>query len=240
MNDEGLTEEEYFTLYNARYYSSNLDNGYFCLAISPDTTRILAGTNDAEIYVIDSTTLKVLLCKRAYGFCKTVTGCHYNPLSGHEEFAVCNEIGVFDIWNVTTLDDGSEEASKIHHLKFPPGTSNCVYSPDGQFIALTSGKESKTYIISSTSAKVMFTLLYPAPEDSSYNTYFCASSLFFGNSCQVATYHDDHVICLWKLPVIYSLKTLCLIFLRASIKYNDIEELCVPTSLKQRLKYLYV
>ena len=181
MNNEDLTEEEYFSIYNARYYSSNLDGGFFCLAISPDTTRILAGTNDAEIYVIDSTTLKVLHCKREYGYCKTVTGCHYNPLFGNEEFAVCNEMGVFDIWNITTLNDGSEEASKVHHLKFPPGTSNCVYSPDGKLIALTSGKECKTYIISSTSANVMFTLLYPVTEDADegYDTYFIASSLFF-------------------------------------------------------------
>ena len=65
-SDHAITEEEYFTLYNAWYFSSNPNDGFFCLAISPDTTRILAGTNDAEIYVIDSTTLKVLHCKRAY------------------------------------------------------------------------------------------------------------------------------------------------------------------------------
>ena len=240
--DPDLTEEEYFTIYNTRYFSSNLDAGFFCLAISPDTTRILAGTNDAEIYVIDSTTLKVLHCKRAYGYCKTVTGCHYNPLLGNEEFAVCSEIGAFDIWNITTSDDGNEEANKVHHLKLPPGTSNCVYSPDGQFIALTSGKESKTYIISSSSANVVFTLVYP---DSSYcfensETYFLASSLFFGHSCKVATIHDDNVVCVWKLPAVYSLKTLCLIFLRAVIKYDDIEQLYLPTLLKKRLSYLYV
>ena len=240
--DAEYDDEKYFKRYNERYYSSNLDSGFFCLAIAPDLTRILGGTNDAEIYVIDSTTLKVLHCKREYGYCKTVTGCHYNPLFGHEEFAVCNEMGIFDIWNITTSDDGSEEANKVHHLKFPPGTSNCVYSSDGQFIALTSAKESKTYIISSTSAIVMFTLLYPVEEEQEdlYTTYFLATSLFFGNSCQVATMHDDKVVCFWKLPVIYSLKTLCLIFLRATVKYNDIEQLCLPTSLKKLLKYLYV
>lgn len=242
MADEDLTEEEYFRIYNARYFSSNLDGGFFCLAISPDTTRILAGTNDGEIYVIDSTTLKVLHCKREYGYCKTVTGCHYNPLFGNEEFAVCNEMGVFDIWNIATLDDASEEASKEHHLQFPPGTSDCVYSPDGQFIALTSGKDLKTYIISSTSANIMFTLQYPKEEDPNerYNTYFLASSLFYGNLCQVATIHDDHIICVWKLPIIYSLKTLCLMFLNANVKYNDIKRLFVPDSLKKSLKYLYV
>ena len=242
-SDPDLTDEEYFTIYNTRYFSSNLDGGFFCLAISPDTTRILAGTNDAEIYVIDSTTLKVLHCKRAYGYCKTVTGCHYNPLFANEEFAVCNEIGVFDIWNVTKLEDGSEEANKVHHLKLPPGTSNCVYSPDGQFVALTSGKESKTYIISPNSGNVMFTLVYPDAQDDDdgyFETYFSASSLFFGSSCQVATIHDDKAIILWKLPAVYSLKTLCLIFLRACIKYNDVEQLCLPTLLKKRLSYLYV
>ena len=212
------------------------------MAISPDTTRILAGTNDAEIYVIDSTTLEVLHCKREYGYCKTVTGCHYNPLYGNEEFAVCNEMGLFDIWNITTSDDGSEEASKVHHLQFPSGTSNCTYSPDGQFVAVTSGKESKTYVISSTSGNLMFTLVYPVPENPNdqHETYFRASSLFFGNTCQVATDHDDYVVCFWKLPVIYSLKTLCLIFLRACVKYNNVELLCLPSSLKKMLKYLYV
>ena len=148
-----------------------------------------------------------------------MTGCHYNPLFANEEFVVCNEIGVFDIWNVTKLEDGSEEANKVHHLKLPPGTSNCVYSPDGQFVALTSGKESKTYIISSSSGNVMFTLVYPVPENPDQNreTYFSASSLFFENSCQVATIHDDKAICLWQLPAVYSLKTLCLLFLRARV-----------------------
>jgi WD40 repeat protein len=242
-DDAENDDDRYFRRYNEHYYSSNLDGGFFCLAIAPDTTRILSGSNDAEIYVIDSTTLQVLHCKREYGNCKTVTGCHFNPLFGHEEFAVCNEMGIFDIWNITASDDdGREEVKRIHRLKFPPGTSNCVYSPDGQFIALTSAKESKTYIISSTSAMVMFTLLYPVEENPEFRheTYFLSSSLFFGNSCQVATVHEDRVICSWKLPVIYSLKTLCLILLRASIKYNDIDQLCVPNSLKELLKYLYV
>ncbi|XP_028405709.1 uncharacterized protein LOC114528275 [Dendronephthya gigantea] len=242
MEDEDLTEDEYFKIYNARYFSSNLDGGFFCLAISPDTTRILAGTNDGEIYVIDSTTLKVLHCKREYGYCKTVTGCHYNPLFGNEEFAVCNEMGVFDIWNITTLDDANEDANKVHHLQFPPGTSNCVYSPDGRFIALTSGKDFKTYIISSTSGNTLLTLQYPGEESQNdhHNTYFLASSLFYGNLCKVAAIHDDHKICLWKLPVIYSLKTLCLIFLNANIRYNDIKHLLLPELLKKSLKYLYV
>lgn len=241
LNSPSLTEEEYFNIYNERYFSNGLDGGFFCLAISPDTSRILAGSNDAEIYVIDATTLKVLYCKRAYGYCKIVTGCHYNPLFAHEEFAACNEIGWFDIWSHATSDDGSEELSNVHHLKFPPGTSDCVYSPDGRLIALTSGVDYKTYIISSTSANVLFTLIFSNPElEVNYGTYRLASSLFYGNTCRVASVYDNNAICTWNLPVIYSLETLCLILVRACVKYNNIEELCVPNYLKKRMKYMYV
>ncbi len=48
MHDEDFTDKEYFSIYNERYYSSNLDGGLFGW---PDLS--MAGTNDAELYVIE-------------------------------------------------------------------------------------------------------------------------------------------------------------------------------------------
>ena len=66
--------------------------------------------------------------------------------------------------------------------------------------------------------------------------------MFAGRTCQVlsAPNLENSSIGIWDLPIVYSLETLCLLILRASIKYIDIDNLPLPNSLKQRLKYLYV
>lgn len=233
------TDEEYFELYNQMYFSSNLDGGFFCLAISPDTTRLVTGSNDGEVYIIESTSQKVLQSVRAYEYYKTVSGCHYSPVFSHHEFVTCDESGFLDIWHVEELDDGTEEARSVRHLKFEPGTSCCTYSPDGNLIALTSAAVFKTYIICSYSGDTLFNLVYK--EESVINsTYFCNSSLFFGYLCQVATIHFDSSLCFWQLPLVYSLKTLCLLHIRAVVNYNNINNLPLSVPIKLQLKYLYV
>lgn len=231
-------EQEYFTFYNQMYYASNVEGGFFCLAISPDTLRILAGTNDGEVYIMEAASWKIVQYVRPYEYYNTVCGCHYNPVVGHEEFATCDEDGVLDIWHVEELDDGSEQTASVHRLKLEAGTSCCTYSPDGQLIAVTSAALYKTYIICSHSAEILYTLVYK--ENTTCESYFLNSSLFVGHSCQVATVHADKSLCFWKLPVIYSLKTLCLLVLRSAVKYNNIDNLPLSTPMKLQLKYLYV
>lgn len=232
------TAEEYFTLYNQMYYASNIDGGFYCLAISPDTTRLLAGSNDGEVYIIESSSQKVLQCVRTYEYYKTVSGCHYSPVFGHQEFVTCVESGFLDIWHVQELDDGKEEASSVHRLKFEPGTSCCTYSPDGKLIALTSSAVFKTYIICSHSGDTLFNLVYK--EEQIDQSYCLNTNLFFGYLCQVATIQYDNSICFWQLPLVYSLKTLCLLFIRASVNYNNIDSLPLSPPMKLQLKYLYV
>ena len=235
---DAKTDEEYFTLYNQMYYASNIEAGFYCLAISPDTTRLLAGSNDGEVYIIESTSQKVLQCDRTYEYYNTVSGCHYSPVFGHQEFVTCVENGFLDIWHVQELDDGKEEASSVHRLKFEPGTSCCTYSPDGKLIALTSSAVFKTYIICSYSGNTLFNLVYK--EELINQSYFFNTSLFFGHLCQVATIQFDNSLCFWQLPLVYNLKTLCLLFIRASVNYNNIDSLPLSSPMKLQLKYLYV
>ena len=230
--------EEYFELYNQMYYASNIDSGFFCLAISPDTTRLLAGDSDGGVYIMNPSSQKVIQWVRAYEYYKTVSGCHYNPVFGHHEFATCDESGFLDIWRVEELDNGTEEAGRVSRLKFEAGTSCCSYSPDGKLIALTSAAVFKTYIICSHSGETLYSLVYK--EESIDESYFCNSSLFFGHLCQVATVHFDNFLGFWKLPLVYGLSTLCFLVIRTTVNFGDIDSLPLSTSLKLRLKYLYV
>lgn len=230
-------DEEFVRRFNDDYYCSATD-GFFGLAISPDTTRILAGNHDGEIYIIESSSLKILQTVREYPYYHPVSGCHYNPLYGHHEFSTCDEEGSVDIWKVEKLEDGKEKSKSLFKLKFEEGASCCRYSPDGQLIAVTSASVSRTFIISSHSGDTLYTLVHK--KATPRNRFTLNSCLFFGHLCQVATVHLDQSLCVWKLPLVYSLKTLCLIMLRATLKYLHIDKLLLSTPVKLQLKYLYV
>ena len=234
------TDEEYFTLYNQMYYATHSTLGFYRLAISPDTTRLLAGSGDGEIYIIDTNTLKIVQSVRQYEYFSTVTGCHYNPVLGHEEFSTCDEGGFFHIWHVKTTHDEKEEASAVHNLKLEPGTSSCKYSPDGQLIAVTSAAILMVHIICSHSGEIIFNLVYKEEHIITRETYFMSSSLFCGHLCQVVGIHYDNCICFWQLPIIYKLETLCLLLLRSTVRYNDVEKLPLSPPLLAQLKYIYV
>ena len=230
-------DEEFMHRYNEATYFSKM-NGFHSVALSPDNTQLLAGNHDGEIYIIEVSSLKVLQCIRAYWYYMVVRGCSYNPSFGHEQFATCDENGIFDIWNVTTSANGNEEASSVHRLTFESATSCCSYSPDGKLIAVAS-RAFKMYIVDSEFGCIMYSLVY-AGEETGYDSAFRYSSLFVGHSCQVVAVQRDCSICFWKLPVIYTLETSCLLLLRSLVSYKTIGELHLPSRMKLRLKYLYV
>lgn len=235
------TSEEYFLLYNQMYYATHRTMGFYCLAISPDTTRLLAGSSDGEIYIINTNTLEIAQPVRQYEYFVTVTGCHYSPVLGHEEFSTCDEDGFFNIWHVKISDDDREEASAVHNLTLEPGTSSCKYSPDGQLIAVTSAAIFTIHIICSHSGEIVFNLAYKE-ERITYETYLMSSSLFYGHLhvCQVVGIHSDKCMCFWQLPIVYRLKTLCLLLLRSIVTYNNVEKLPLSPPLQAQLKYIYV
>lgn len=217
------------------HYSTMCDvsypGGFHCLAISPDTTRILTGNNDGEVFIFDSHSLKLVQRIRAYEYYIGVISCHYNPVFGRNEFATCGDSGLLYIWRV----DGSENACVVHQLTLTPrseedstysnGASYCSYSPDGKLIAVTCESEKvKTYIIGSNSGKILYTLLYmDKPMTYRGLIYPACHNLFFGNLCEVAAISQDNPLCVWKLPVVYSLETLSLLIIKESVRYNNVD-----------------
>ena len=223
-------------------------SGFYCLAVSPDTTRLLTGNHDGEVFVVDEYSFNVLQCIQAYEKDTVVSGCHYNPVFAHESFATCGgewEGSMLNIWNVEPLEDGREKASCVHSISLESMPVNCCYSPDGQLIAVMCSDE-QSYVVCSKSGVVFYTLLYmdERPRASPILDVLEALGviLFAGRTCQVLSTPnlENSSIVIWDLPIVYSLETLCLLILRASIKYIDIDNLPLPNSLKQRLKYLYV
>ena len=220
----------------------------YCLAISPDTSRLLAGNHRGIVFVIDEDSLNVLQHIHAYSKYSVVSGCHYNPVFAHDEFATCGgdklSGDMLNIWRVEHLENDTEKASCVHSLSLESNPAKCCYSPDGKLIAVTCDSLF-TYIVCSRSGVVLYTLVYvdehPMPRPG-ISPYSFSVTLFVGRTCQVLTTpnHKNYSIAIWNLPVVYSLETLCLLVLRATIKYGNIDALCIPTSLKLRLKYLYV
>ena len=250
-----MSEEYYYLRYgfriNPAFDSTKLfihRSGFYCLAISPDTTRVLAGSHDGEVFVIDEDSLNVLQHIQAHEKDTVVSGCHYNPVFAHDEFATCGgekrSGGMLNIWCVEHLENGTEKASSVHSLSLKSNPAKCCYSPDGKLIAVTC-YSLFTYIVCSRSGVVLYTLAYvdeqPRPMPC-ISPYSFSVTLFAGRTCQVLTTpnHKNNSIAIWNLPVVYSLETLCLLVMRATIKYTNIDALCLPTSLKLRLKYLYV
>ena len=260
------TVEEY---YDWRYSSdlrtfdeSNLfrfPSGFYCLAISPDTTRLLTGNHDGEVFITDEYSFRVLQHIQAHEKDTVVRCCHYNPVFGHDEFATCGgdlQLGVVcnklvdsngsmcKIWRVKQSENGDESASCVHALSLTSRPANCCYSPDGKLVAVTCDNMF-TYIVCARSGVIMFTLTYVSerskPRPSIDEMHF-SSTVFAGRTCQVITTpnHDNFSIAIWDLPVVYSLETSCLLVIRATMKYSDIDTLHLPTSLKLRIKYLYV
>ena len=255
-NREFHTEDEYYdwrygTLVNLDVDETNLfiyRSGFYCLAISPDTTRLLAGNHDGEAFVIDQDSLNVLQHIQAHGKDTVVSGCHYNPVFAHDEFATCGgdkrSGGMLNIWRAEHLENDTEKASCVHSLSLESRAGKCCYSPDGKLVAV-SCFSLFTYIVCSRSCVVLYSLNYidehPRPIPGVHLDYF-SPTLFVGRTCQVlaTTIHKNYSIAIWNLPVVYSLETLCLLVLRATIKYGNIDALYLPTSLKLSLKYLYV
>ncbi len=229
----------------------------YCLAISPDTSRLLTGSNHGIVFVIDEDSLNVLQYIQACSKYSVVSGCHYNPVFAHDEFATCGgdklsgDHDMLNIWRVEHLESDTEKASCVHSLSLESNPAKCCYSPDGKLVAVTCDSLF-TYIVCSRSGVVLYTLAYedeqprPIPgvnlDYLLYSQVVHAVTLFAGRTCQVLTTpnHENYSIAIWNLPVVYSLETLCLLVLRATIKYGNIDALCIPTSLKLRLKYLYV
>ena len=250
------TLEEYYdwrygTLVNRDVDETNLfrhNSGFYSLAISPDTTRVLAGNHDGEVFVIDEDSFDVLQHIQAHGEDTVVRGCHYNPVFAHDEFATCGgdrrSSTLLNIWRVEHLENDTEKASCVHSLSLECFPAKCCYSPDGKLVAVTCDSLF-TYIVCSRSGVVLYTLAY---EDEQSRSLPCITpnsfsvTLFAGRTCQVLTTpnHKSNSIAIWNLPVVYSLETLCLLVMRATIKYGNIDALYLPTSLKLRLKYLYV
>ena len=241
----------YGTLVSRDVDETNLfrhNSGFYCLAISPDTTRLLAGNHDGEVFVIDQDSLNVLQHMQAHEKDTVVSGCHYNPVFAHDEFATCGgdklSGGMLNIWRAEHLENDTEKASCVHSLSFESYPAKCCYSPDGKLVAVTCDSLF-TYIVCSRSGVVLYTLNHvdehPKPRPG-ISPYSFSVTLFAGRTCQVLTTpnYKNYSIAIWNLPVVYSLETLCLLVLRATIKYGNIDALCLPTSLKLRLKYLYV
>ncbi len=209
----------------------------------------MTGNHRGIVFVIDEDSLTVLQHIQAYLYDKysVVSGCHYNPVFAHDEFATCGGKGIdgmLNIWRVEHLESDTEKASCVHSLSLESNPAKCCYSPDGKLVAVTCDSLF-TYIVCSRSGAVLYTLAYvdelPRPKHG-FGPYSFSVTLFAGRTCQVLNTpnHKNCSIAIWNLPVVYSLKTLCLLVLRATIKYGNIDVLCLPTSLKLRLKYLYV
>ena len=249
---EFYTDEEY---YDWKYSVRTVDesslftfaSGFYCLAISPDTTRLLTGNHDGEVFITDEESFAVLQHIQAHENDTVVSGCHYSPVYGHDEFATCGGGGttcpLFKIWRVTESDSGDERASCVHSLPLISRPASCCYSPDGNLVAV-SCDNALTYIICARSC-VMFILackaIHPRILPCIIQTSF-SSTVFADRTCQVITTpnHDNLSIAVWNLPVIYSLETLSLLVIRATKKYCNIDALHLPESLKLRIKYLYV
>ena len=224
-------------------------SGFYCLAVSPDTTRLLTGNHDGEVFIVDEYNFDVLQCIQAYEKDTVVSGCHYNPVFAHESFATCGGEGkegsMLNIWNVEPLEDGKEKASCVHSISLESMPVNCCYFPDGQLIAVTCS-DMQSYVVCSKSGVVFYTLTFmderPKASPRLNGSDAFGVTLFAGHTCQVVTTpnHKNSSIAIWDLPIVYSLETLCLLILRANIKYIDIDNLLLPDSLKLRLKYLYV
>ena len=219
-------------------------SGFYCLAISPDTTRLLTGNHDGEVFVIDEDSFVVLQHIQAHGKDTVVSGCHYNPVFAHDEFATCGGDkgnSMLNIWRVEHFENDTEKASCVHSLSLESNPAKCCYSPDGKLVAVTCDSLF-TYIVCSRSGVVLYTLAHVDEQARPMPGIPFSVTLFAGRTCQVLTTpnHNNHSIAIWNLPVVYSLETLCLLVLRATIKYGNIDALCLPTSLKLSLKYLYV
>ena len=250
---EFYTDEEY---YDWRYSVRTVDesnlftfaSGFYCLAISPDTTRLLTGNHDGEVFITDEESFAVLQHIQAHENDTVVSGCHYNPVYGHDEFATCGGGGttcpLFKIWRVTESDSGDESASCVNSLPLISRPASCCYSPDGNLVAV-SCDNALTYIICARSCVMIFILgcstIHPRILPCINQTSF-SSTVFGGRTCQVITTpnRDNLSIAVWNLPVIYSLETLSLLVIRATKKYCNIDALHLPESLKLRIKYLYV
>ena len=249
---EFRTEEEY---YDWRYGIRAVDernlftyhSGFYCLAISPDTTRLLTGNHDGEIFIIDEDSFNVLQHIQACMKDTMVRGCHYNPIFAHDEFVTCGgseDNNTLKIWCVENMEDSVEKASCAHSLSFESMPVNCCYSPDGKLVAVTC-RTLHTYVVCPQSGDIMYTLTYedefPRPMPG-IGAYSFSVALFAGRTCQVLTTpnHKNYSIAIWNLPVVYSLETLCFLIMRATVNYKDIDALLLPNSLKVRLKYLYV
>jgi hypothetical protein len=222
-------------------------SGFYCLAISPDTTRLLTGNHDGEAFVIDEDSFDVLQHIQACKKDTVVTGCHYNPLFAHDEFATCGgdaESSVLKIWSVENFEDGTEKASCLHSLPLKSMPVNCCYSPDGQLVAVKC-ENLETYIVCPQSGVVMYTLTFereiqrPIPGIGPHSS---SITFFAGRTCQVVTApnHKNYSVAIWNVPVVYSLETLCSLIVRATVSYTKIDDLYLPIPLKERLKYLYV
>ena len=244
-------EEFYDWRYGIREVDENnlfaYRSGFYSLAISPDTTRLLTGNHDGEVFIIDEDSFDVLQHIQACRKDTVVSGCHYNPVFAHDEFVTCGgnkDSSIVKIWCVKNLEDGVEIASCAHSLSLQSMPVNCCYSPDGKLVAVTCDSLD-TYIVGSQSGDVMYTLTYANEfprQMPGIGAYSFSVTLFAGRTCQVVTTpnHKNYSIAIWNLPAVYSLETLCFLIVRATVNYNDIDALHLPNSLKLRLKYLYV
>ena len=222
-------------------------SGFYCLAISPDTTRLLTGNHDGEVFIIDEDSFDVLQHIQACIKDTVVSGCYYNPVFAHDEFVTCGgtkDNSILRIWCVKNLEDGVEKVSCAHSLSLQSMPVNCCYSPDGKLVAVTCDSL-HTYVVCPQSGDVMYTLTYEnefPKHMPGIGAYSFGVTLFAGRTCQVLTTPNqkNYSIAIWSLPVVYSLETLCFLIMRATVNYKDIDALHLPNSLKLRLKYLFV
>jgi WD40 repeat protein len=216
----------------------------FAVALSPDTTRILAGSGYGDLLIFDVNSLKVIQFMSMYAYYCEVVSCQYNPALAHHEFATFDIRARLRIWKVEDLEDGEEGIQCFHRLQFQDETfgsdQSLSYSPDGALIAVTTTTYERTTLISSDSGEILYTLVHNVviKEPRGHSPVCC--NLFFGHLCQVAALYQDNTLCCWKLPIVYSLETLCLLVVRSYLRYNDIDQQLVPQPVKLKLKYLYV
>ncbi|CAB3985142.1 WD repeat and SOCS box-containing 1-like [Paramuricea clavata] len=216
----------------------------FAVALSPDTTRILAGSGYGDLLIFDVNSLKVIQFMSMYAYYCEVVSCQYNPALAHHEFATFDIRARLRVWKVEDLEDDKEQIQCLRRFQFkeePFGSDQSLsYSPDGALIALTSTSRERTTVICSHSGEILYTLVHKVVAEEPRGHSPACFNLFFGHLCQVAAVYQNNTLCCWKLPIVYSLKTLCLLMLRSHVRYNDVDQLPLTQPLTLRLRYLYV